>query len=189
VSGNLDTACSQLLDIAGGLHSAVVSYQAADERALGSDPPDGQGAHREHRAAASVRRAGRHAVGLGVLAHRAHVVAVHVAEAAPELRDRLRFDPGTLASSTFSDRATAQKAVQEVIDANQQDISAWLASDNPKSLPMRGEADSVVGKVLTRDAWEQGYGPVETRRLRVVLQRSAASPTGFVVLTAFPELK
>jgi hypothetical protein len=39
VGGMLDTVCSQLLDIAGGLRSAVVTYQAADESAVGSDPP------------------------------------------------------------------------------------------------------------------------------------------------------
>jgi uncharacterized protein YukE len=120
---------------------------------------------------------------------RAHVIALHCAEAAPELRDRLRFDPGTSASSTFRDRAAAQQAVQEAIDANQLDISAWLASSKPDFLRLRDEADKVVGKVLTRKAWEQGHGPVNTRRLRVVLQRSGASPTGFIVLTAFPELK
>jgi hypothetical protein len=42
--GMLDTVCSQLLDIAGGLRSAVVTYQAADENAVGSDPPVRPGA-------------------------------------------------------------------------------------------------------------------------------------------------
>jgi hypothetical protein len=39
VGGMLDTVCSQLLDIAGGLRSAVITYQSADESAVGSDPP------------------------------------------------------------------------------------------------------------------------------------------------------
>jgi hypothetical protein len=39
VGGVLDTVCSQLLDIAGGLRSAVISFQAADDSAVGSDPP------------------------------------------------------------------------------------------------------------------------------------------------------
>jgi hypothetical protein len=43
VGGMLDTVCSHLLDIAGGLRSVVITYQAADEGALGSDPPVRQG--------------------------------------------------------------------------------------------------------------------------------------------------
>jgi hypothetical protein len=119
---------------------------------------------------------------------RAHVIAVHCRETAPELIDRLMFDPEKPRVSTFRDRATARQAVQEAIDAHQDDISAWLASGKPY-LPIRTEAESVVGEVLTRENWIQGHGPVDTKRLRIVLQRSAASPTGFVVLTAFPELK
>jgi hypothetical protein len=120
---------------------------------------------------------------------RAHVIAVHCAERAPELGDRLRFDPDKPRVSTFRDRATAHRAVQEAIDADQQEISAWLASGRRELLRIRAEADTVVGEVLTRETWLQGRGPMDTRRLRIVLQRSGASPTGFVVLTAFPELK
>jgi uncharacterized protein with GYD domain len=120
---------------------------------------------------------------------RAHVLAVHCRETAPELIDRLRFDPDRPRVSTFRDRATAQQAVQQAIDANQQDVSAWLASAKPELLRIRSEADGVVGEVLTRENWLAGRGLVDTRRLRIVLQRSGASPTGFIVLTAFPELK
>ena len=38
VGGMLDTVCSQLLDSAGGLRNAVITDQAADESAGGSDP-------------------------------------------------------------------------------------------------------------------------------------------------------
>jgi hypothetical protein len=39
VSRMLDAVCSQLLDIAGGLRSAVITYQTADRSAVGADLP------------------------------------------------------------------------------------------------------------------------------------------------------
>jgi hypothetical protein len=39
VTGVLDAAGSQLLDIAGGLRAAVFTYQSADQSAAGTDPP------------------------------------------------------------------------------------------------------------------------------------------------------
>jgi hypothetical protein len=39
VTGVLDAAGSQLLDIAGGLRAAVFTYQSADQSAAGADPP------------------------------------------------------------------------------------------------------------------------------------------------------
>jgi hypothetical protein len=119
---------------------------------------------------------------------RAHVLDVHCGETAPELVDRLRFEPKVRAASTFRDQATAQAAVQDVIDANQEAISGWLAAGKPPVQRFKFVADGAVGKVLTRKAWYLGERPVDTRRMRIVLQLSSASPTGFVVHTAFPEL-
>ena len=122
---------------------------------------------------------------------RAHVIDVHCDETAPQLGDRLRFDPQVPASASFRSRATAQEAIQDAIDANQERIATWLKADKPMYLdpPIRAQTDAVLGKVLTREAWELGEGPVDTKNLRVVLRRSSASPLGFVVYTAFPVLK
>jgi hypothetical protein len=57
---------------------------------------------------------------------RAHVVAVHCQDTAPELIDRLRFDPKVKDVSTFPDLGTAQKAIQAAIDAEQERIGRWL---------------------------------------------------------------
>jgi Bacterial CdiA-CT RNAse A domain len=118
---------------------------------------------------------------------RAHVMAVHCEETAPQLSDRLRFDPKVRASSTFRNRSTAQRAIQDAIDSRQDDITTWLAAGSPKQFPLfEYAADDVVGTVLTRAAWERGHTPVGTNRLLVLLRRSSASPTGFVVYTAYP---
>lgn len=120
---------------------------------------------------------------------RSHVLDVHSAESAPELIDRLRFDPGVDTASTFRDEATAQDVVQDAIDAHQDAISEWLALGRPPVQRLRFEADRVVGKVLTRRAWSLGEHSVDTRGMLMVLHLSSASPTGFIVYTAFPELK
>jgi hypothetical protein len=120
----------------------------------------------------------------------AHVTAVHCEETAPQLADRLRFTK-VKDASTFSDLRTAQREIQNAIDVNQERIRTWLKAEGPLFLdpPIHATAEDNVGQVLTRKAFERGERPVHTKNLRVVLRRSSDSPTGFVVLTAFPELK
>ncbi len=122
---------------------------------------------------------------------RAHVVAVHCQDTAPELIDRLKFDPKVKDASMFPDLGTAQNAIQTAIDAEQERISTWLKAGEPAFLdpPIQMDTGRDVGRVLTRSGWVGGEGPRHTSSLRVVLRRSSASPTGFVVYTAFPVLK
>jgi hypothetical protein len=118
---------------------------------------------------------------------RAHIVAVHCRETAPELADRLRFDPKVKAASTFRDRGTARTAIQDAIDARQDKIATWLATGKSEAFPpIEFARADVVGTVLPRHAWEKGQPALTTNAFLVVLRRSSTSPTGFVVYTAYP---
>ncbi|MEA2672501.1 MAG: Bacterial CdiA-CT RNAse domain, partial [Chloroflexota bacterium] len=110
-------------------------------------------------------------------------------ETAPELIDRLEFDPKPKKVSAFPDRARAQEAVQEAIDRHQDEIATWLHnSDTGERLVRDSTLGETTGAVLTRLAWKNGEKPRTTTMVEFVLQRRRDSPLGFVVLTAYPTL-
>jgi hypothetical protein len=120
---------------------------------------------------------------------RAHVIAVHCRETAPELIDRLMFDPKPPAVSTFPSRARAEEVVQETIDMRQEEIATWLGGpDSQEPLVLRLKLAKPTGQVLTRQEWKRGGSPVTTEFAELVLRRSSASSLGFVVVTAYPIL-
>jgi hypothetical protein len=121
----------------------------------------------------------------------AHVLDVHVGRTPEELSARLAAPDSTLrASSTFLDLATAERAVQEAIDANEGRITKWLeGSARDLKPPIKYDAGHPVGQVLSREAWLRGLPPRDSSMLTVVLRRSSTSPRGFVVLTAFPDVR
>jgi uncharacterized protein YukE len=114
-----------------------------------------------------------------------HVVDQHVGRSDEQLAER-----NLRKSSTFPDQATAEWAIQRALDANQDRIEAWLRFDSSVILrpEIRFDTGEAIGRVLTRAALRHGTGSVETATVRVVLRRSAESPSGFVVHTAFPDL-
>ena len=83
--------------------------------------------------------------------------------------------------SNFASRATAEKAVSEVLDANQSAIQKFLSGSSPK-LEIDGIASSSVGTVLVRGASTS----VPTNALRVVIKRDPTSSLGYYILTGFP---
>jgi hypothetical protein len=118
---------------------------------------------------------------------RAHVLAVHCRESAPELIDRLRFNPKPPAVSTFPDRTRAQEAVQQAIDAKQDEIRSWLRDNQAEERLVLGvNLPETTGYVLTRQRWRRGRGPVATGFVELVLRRNSAAPLGFLVVTAYP---
>jgi hypothetical protein len=79
---------------------------------------------------------------------RAHVVVVHCQDNAPELIDRLKFDPKVKDVSTFPDVGTAQKGIQTAIDAEQERIGTWLKAGEPVFLdpPIQMDTGGDVGR-------------------------------------------
>ncbi|OAR26917.1 hypothetical protein A8W25_01075 [Streptomyces sp. ERV7] len=92
-------------------------------------------------------------------------------------------------SATYTDRATAQWATQEVVTRNEQVIHRWLAQSARQRLtieagwPSRPEP---VGRVLLQAMMLAGRDPVDVRAARVILKRSDANPHGFTVHATFP---
>jgi hypothetical protein len=85
---------------------------------------------------------------------------------------------------------TAEWAIQRAIDADEERIANWLGSSSTLILKPEITLDThtPIGRVLTRARWGRGEGPVTTTLVRVVLKRASASPLGFVIYSAFPDL-
>lgn len=111
-----------------------------------------------------------------------HTLARHVGAGDAELARRLADEPNLAAASTFTDRATAERAVAAALDASRSRIERWLASERRANLALRWRGDGrPLGRLLERGAPE----PVAVPAAGVVLRKR---PGGYYVLTAYPEL-
>ena len=122
--------------------------------------------------------------GGGLAAHEfagGHLIARHIGQSEADMAARLAASPGMDRVSNFASRATAEKAVSEVLDANQSAIQKFLSGSSPK-LEIDGIASSSVGTVLVRGASTS----VPTNALRVVIKRDPTSSLGYYILTGFP---
>ena len=107
----------------------------------------------------------------------------------PELEGlRLERHPWLAATGSFPDLATAQRAVESCVTANHDKIAGWRWDERPR-LAIRCDMGEVIGGVLTRAAWLAGETrPRPASCVRAVLQRNHRYPSGFAVLTAYPQL-
>jgi hypothetical protein len=125
--------------------------------------------------------------GGGLTAHEAaggHLLDKHVGETYEDLATRLAKEPRIDAASSFTDRATAEKAVAETINANQAKITDWLASGRNTPLPISHTMSEPVGISVPRGV------PVgiPASSVKVILVRDASFPDGYRILTGYPEL-
>jgi hypothetical protein len=115
-----------------------------------------------------------------------HTLRKHVAVPPDEALRRVR--AGEHAAGSFSDRRTAQQAVEDAIQAHRHGIAAWLwgpAAGTRYAFVER--LRRVVGSTLTRNDVAHGVEtPSPATAVRVVLQASDELPAGFSVLTAYP---
>ena len=74
-----------------------------------------------------------------------HIWQRHVAKTNAELRSRLLSDPKITAASTFPDKATAHRAVSDLLRTERHSIDKWLAGDGG-TLPVQGTLDYPVGQ-------------------------------------------
>lgn len=110
-----------------------------------------------------------------------HTVARHVGKSDAWLQRRMLHDSRLARSSSFTDKATAERALRDLFATKKGSIDAWLAADS-RSLSLEGAADTVIGRTATPNG-----GVMDVRGYRVILVRDAQMPDGYRVLTAFPQ--
>ncbi|MBK8560826.1 RNase A-like domain-containing protein [Candidatus Amarobacter glycogenicus] len=110
-----------------------------------------------------------------------HTLARHVGKSDAELLARLKAEPDISAASTYTDRATAERVVAQVITKKRAEIEKWEARDGSRTnLALRLALGVVIGRSI-----EQGETrAVEVRDAVVVLRWTG---TGWYVLTSYPE--
>jgi hypothetical protein len=104
------------------------------------------------------------------------------------LRRRLRSDRGASQASAFCDRAVAADAVAGALQAAGADLDDWLLCAHRPRLSVDAWIGTVLGVVLTRDAYRKRRGSLAAHSVHVVLHKSLSRPWGFGVAAAYPRL-
>lgn len=109
-----------------------------------------------------------------------HVVERHVGKSVEELAERAAAMELGYASS-FDDVISAERHLTHALARSQDEIGAWLAK-NEKKLRIDAVLDEITGLCVTAaGACRRVQG------IRIILVRTADSPSGYRILTAFPQ--
>ncbi|PYX30523.1 MAG: hypothetical protein DMG80_12365 [Acidobacteria bacterium] len=112
-----------------------------------------------------------------------HVLRKHVGRSDDELRARLSDERHISAASTYTDRATAERAIDSAISTSQDRIQRWLKrSGGHPNLVLDYESNQPLGRTLNRG--EKQSRPCS--HAVVVLRYAAPS---YYVLTSYPECR
>jgi hypothetical protein len=114
-----------------------------------------------------------------------HTLKRHVARTDEQLRQRLEQERNISAASTYTDRATAERAVGAAISSNQQKIHRWMGRGErrPNLVLDYNEPNDSIGRVMNRGA----MGSVPCDHSIVVLR--ADGRDDYFVLTSYPECR
>ena len=109
----------------------------------------------------------------------AHALDEHVGKSVEYLQERARklMD----AASSFPDRATAERACADALEANRGKIKAFLNSDDTE-LILRHNCEFETGKLVPKTT----LVPENVKGVTVVLRGSSKLPSGYNIHTAFP---
>ncbi len=126
------------------------------------------------------------APGGGLNSHEArggHLIDRHIGKTDAELLQRLQRDPRIRASSTFTDRATAERVANEVLSNPQNivEINRWL--NNPSSrrtLPLNYNGNAIIGRVIDRGS----NSASDAENAVIVLKKDNQ---GSFIITGYPE--
>jgi hypothetical protein len=110
-----------------------------------------------------------------------HLLLKHVGQTEQDLMTRLVNEPKIGGSSSFYDRATAENAISQLMDAKQFDISTWLSGTSNR-LRIDTQLPSPVGISVARGA----TNAVNASAVKAVLVRDPSMSTGYKILTGFP---
>lgn len=114
-----------------------------------------------------------------------HTIARHVGKTDDELAARLRREPEIGSASTYTDLATARRAVSAALEASRSRVDAWEARDGSRpNLVLRVAAPR--GKPLGRSL-ERGRPAAEPATRAVVVLRWQERRHRWYVLTSYPE--
>lgn len=121
--------------------------------------------------------------GGGLIAHEGldggHTLAKHVGKTEEFLRHRLATEPGITGASTFYDRQVAEESVSGLLRDQAKTVNRWLAGGR-RQLILFGTSPQPLGWLIRRGsavATEEGG-------IKVILRRTSALGTGYVVHTA-----
>jgi hypothetical protein len=112
-----------------------------------------------------------------------HVLRKHVGQTDDELRARLTEERHISAASTYTDRATAERAIGAAISTSQDRIQRWLSrSGGRPNLVLDYDSNQPLGRTLSRG----DSHPRPCSHAVVVLKFAAPS---YYVLTSYPECR
>ncbi|WP_233238898.1 RNase A-like domain-containing protein [Bordetella sp. LUAb4] len=112
-----------------------------------------------------------------------HIEVLHVGQTEEELKERQQITRLPICS-TFYDREIALAAIKAAIAANLTKIRNWLSDPNGSRRleVVSPKADAPVGTAV----FGSDPNPRPVGSAKVILQRDAADPRGFIEITAFP---
>lgn len=123
--------------------------------------------------------------GGGLAAHEVsggHTIARHIGKTDADLAARLVAEPRISGASSFIDREVAERAVSDALQARSADIDGWLSGERRRMPAFEVNVGYDVGRSLLRGATSAST----VQRVRIVLERTPAMPTGYKIITAFP---
>ncbi|EEM17130.1 Hypothetical Cytosolic Protein [Bacillus pseudomycoides DSM 12442] len=129
------------------------------------------------------------APGGGLNAHEAkngqrggHLLKKHVGKTDAELLQRLQNDSKITGSSTFTDRATAERVANEVLGNPQNiaKINRWLNNPNSRlTLPLRYKGNTIIGRYIERGS----NSALDVENAIIVLKKNNQ---GSFIITGYP---
>ncbi|MCP1532492.1 putative ribonuclease toxin of YeeF-YezG toxin-antitoxin module [Bacillus velezensis] len=122
------------------------------------------------------------APGGGLAAHEAkggHLIERHVGKTNEELLQRLQINKKIRASSSFTDRPTAERVANETLTKHKKEIEEWLKSDVNDPLPLPYRGTEVIGRGVRKGSNEVK----DMTNARIVLKKNE---DGSFILTGYP---
>jgi hypothetical protein len=113
-----------------------------------------------------------------------HTLGKHVGQTDDELAQRLEHERHISAASSWTNREVAEETVGAALRAERSRIQSWQARGYPRpNLALHFDAGKVIGQSMRRG---------DTRAspcMEAVIVLKADGPTGFYVLTTYPEAR
>ncbi|MCI3194766.1 ribonuclease YeeF family protein [Bacillus sp. HU-1818] len=122
------------------------------------------------------------APGGGLAAHEAkggHLIDRHIGKTDEELLQRLQINKKIRASSSFTDRPTAERVANETLTKHKKEIEEWLNSDIDDRLPLPYRGTEVIGRGVRKGSNEVK----DMTNARIVLKKNE---DGSFILTGYP---